>query len=166
MRARLDAYSPSSTPSFDVVTARRRLRDRRRAGAAAFEAALAVAMVTLLPSTIGSGSRSRASITPATSAQRAPEPAAGSIRGVLPLCYGPGPDMNLRPDTTVTVTGESGWRARRTFPSSKDQREFHFDDVPPGSYTVVIEDVPRSDRQVQVQPGEAVQAATVVNACL
>lgn len=166
VRARVGAYSPSATPPFDGVVARKRVRDRRRAGAAAAGAALTVAVIATLTSALSVDSRSGRTLTTAASVEPSSTAAAGSIVGVLPLCYGPGPNMNLRPRTTVVITGDSGWTSRRTFPSREDERDFHFDNVPPGRYVVVIQGVPDSGRHVEVQPGQAARVPPVNLGCL
>lgn len=38
----------------------------------------------------------------------APEPGTGTIVGTAPLCYGPGPNMNLHPDVTIRAVRTDG----------------------------------------------------------
>lgn len=46
----------------------------------------------------------------------------GTVRGELPLCYGPGPDTNLLPRVVVEAVGAGGQVLRRTFDSSDAHR--------------------------------------------
>jgi hypothetical protein len=38
----------------------------------------------------------------------APRPGTGTIVGTAPLCYGPGPNMNLHPDVTIRAVRTDG----------------------------------------------------------
>ena len=46
----------------------------------------------------------------------------GTVRGELPLCYGPGPDTNLIPRVVVEAVGGGGYVLHQSFESSEAHR--------------------------------------------
>lgn len=50
------------------------------------------------------------------------EAGVGTVRGELPLCYGPGPDTNLVPRVVVEAVGAEGYVLHQRFDSSEAHR--------------------------------------------
>lgn len=66
--------------------------------------------------------------------------APGTIAGVLPLCYGPGPDLNLLPTAEVKVYLRDHLVATKTFRADMQHRKYTFT-LPPGSYELELPSV-------------------------
>jgi hypothetical protein len=88
---------------------------------------------------------------------------AGTVGGMLPSCYGPGPDMNLTPSRVVEVYQNGNLVKRQTFRSDKDHQHYEFE-LPPGSYDIKgpgIAPIP-----VRVKSGGQVTADLPIPQCL
>lgn len=59
----------------------------------------------------------------------------GVVTGVVPLCYGPGPDMNLTPTLVVVATQQGSTTATVTVPATRAARTYRLS-LPPGAYAV------------------------------
>ncbi|HEX8001525.1 MAG TPA: hypothetical protein VF519_02400 [Mycobacteriales bacterium] len=93
----------------------------------------------------------------------APPRAAGTLTGSIPLCYGPGPDLNLRPESVVEVRRGGEVVATGTFRSDEAVHTYRFD-VPPGEYAVRVRGLP--DTAATAGPGETTYADLTAPPCL
>jgi len=59
----------------------------------------------------------------------------GAVTGQLPLCYGPGPDLNVTPTVDVTATRDRIRTISVTFPDTNDQHTYHLQ-LPAGDYQI------------------------------
>lgn len=60
-------------------------------------------------------------------------PRSGLVTGTLPLCYGPGPNMNLAPTATIEAYRSGRLVSKTTFPASDEHRTYTLT-LPAGSY--------------------------------
>jgi hypothetical protein len=59
----------------------------------------------------------------------------GTVGGLLPACYGPGPDLNLSPTRVVEVYQHGVLVRRQTFRNDRDHMTYEIE-LPPGKYDV------------------------------
>jgi hypothetical protein len=67
----------------------------------------------------------------------------GTVGGLLPSCYGPGPDLNLTPSRVVEVYQKGDLVKRETFRSDKDHQHYEFE-LAPGRYDIRSQGLRRS----------------------
>lgn len=87
----------------------------------------------------------------------------GTAGGLLPSCYGPGPDHNLTPSRLVEVYQSGNLVRRHAFRSDKDHQHYEFE-LAPGSYDIKgpgIAPIP-----VRVKSGEYVTADLPIPQCV
>ena len=84
---------------------------------------------------------------------------AGTLSGNVPLCYGPGPDLNLTPTLTVVAAQNGTTTASVTVPASVSAHTYRLT-LPAGTYTVRagawparVVDVPAGATTVADLPG-------------
>lgn len=90
-------------------------------------------------------------------------PGTGVVQGRLPLCYGPGPGMNLEPHTTIQIVRDGLVVGTRTFASSDQHRTYRLA-LPAGTY--VLKTWAKPDLHVVVQPGKTLSADFRFLGCL
>jgi hypothetical protein len=61
----------------------------------------------------------------------------GTVTGRLPLCYGPGPDINLSPTATIETYRSGRLVSTDTFPSSEQHPTYTLS-LPAGSYDLHV----------------------------
>jgi hypothetical protein len=59
----------------------------------------------------------------------------GTVGGLLPACYGPGPDLNLSPTRVVEVYQHGDLVKRQTFRNDREHMTYVIE-LPPGKYDV------------------------------
>ena len=74
----------------------------------------------------------------------------GVVTGQVPLCYGPGPDMNLTPTLLVVATEQGSVKAALTVTATLESHEYRLT-LSPGTYAVRAGSWPA--RQVTVSAG-------------
>ena len=87
----------------------------------------------------------------------------GLVQGMLPLCYGPGPGMNLTPTVVVEVRGSAGLVRRETFTADEQDRHYQLR-LPAGEYQLTA--VGASDMSVNVHEGTTTYADFPQRGCL
>jgi hypothetical protein len=73
----------------------------------------------------------------------------GLLTGSVPLCYGPGPDLNLTPTLVVVATQNGKTKATVTVPATVAAHSYHLS-LSPGTYTVRAGAWPTREVKVQV----------------
>ncbi len=127
-------------------------RTRVRLVSACVVASALVLAVIVFGSALGDGDRS------ATSTARA-----GAIGGNVPLCFGPGLDMNITPTLMVVAAQHGETRATVTVPATTAAHAYRLS-LPPGTYTVRAGAWPA--RQVTVRAGETTAADLPGGTCV
>jgi hypothetical protein len=87
----------------------------------------------------------------------------GVVTGQIPLCYGPGPDLNLTPTVVVTVTGDGIQTISMTLPDTDDQHTYLLQ-LPAGNYRIRAGGWPA--RPVHVAAGMTTTADLPGGGCL
>ncbi|MCW2857106.1 MAG: hypothetical protein JWR52_2721 [Marmoricola sp.] len=90
---------------------------------------------------------------------------AGTVRGLLPLCYGLGPDTNLRPHVVVEAVGADGVVRRHTFAADQKDHRFYEWKLPQGHYRLTANDA-RAPISVDVKTGVQSRADFQSQGCL
>lgn len=62
-----------------------------------------------------------------------PASGSGTVTGQLPLCYGPGPNLNLTPTTAIEVRQSGHLVETKTFPSDAHHQRYSLT-LPAGTY--------------------------------
>ena len=57
------------------------------------------------------------------------------VSGQIPLCYGPGPDLNLTPTVVVTAARDGIVMVSVTLPDTDDEHTYHLR-LAPGDYQI------------------------------
>ena len=87
----------------------------------------------------------------------------GVLVGSVPLCYGPGPDLNLTPTQLVVAAQNGETKAAATVPATTTAHSYRLS-IPPGTYLIRAGKWPT--RKVDVQPGTVTVADLPGGACL
>jgi len=87
----------------------------------------------------------------------------GLLTGNVPLCYGPGPDLNLTPTLVVVATQNGKTKATRTVPATNAAHSYQLS-LPAGTYTVRAGAWPT--REVTVRAGAVTVADLPGLGCL
>lgn len=90
---------------------------------------------------------------------------AGTVRGLLPLCYGLGPDTNLRPRVVVEAVGADGVVRRHTFAADQKDHRFYEWKLPQGHYRLTANDA-KTPISVDVKTGAQSRADFQSQGCL
>jgi hypothetical protein len=88
---------------------------------------------------------------------------AGTVGGMLPSWYGPGPDMNLAPSRVVEVYQNGNLVKRQAFRSDKDHQHYEFE-LPPGHYDIKGPEI--APIPVRVKSGQHAAADLPIPQCL
>lgn len=94
-------------------------------------------------------------------ASRAAPP--GTLTGSVPLCFGPGPDLNLTPTLAVVATQRGMTKATVTVPATVAAHAYQLS-LPAGAYTVRAGVSPA--REVEVRAGVVTVVDLPGNGCL
>ena len=87
----------------------------------------------------------------------------GSVGGLLPACYGPGPDRNLAPIRVVEVYQDGDLVKRQAVHNDRDHQTYEIE-LPPGRYDVkgpAIAPIP-----VRIESGQRVTVDLPLPVCL
>ena len=87
----------------------------------------------------------------------------GTLSGNVPLCYGPGPDLNVTPTLTVVAAQNGTIKASVTVPASISAHTYRLT-LAAGTYTVRAGAWPT--REVDVQAGATTVADLPGGICL
>lgn len=87
----------------------------------------------------------------------------GLLTGSVPLCYGPGPDLNVTPTLVVVATQNGKTKATVTVPATVAAHSYQLS-LPPGTYTVRAGAWPT--REVKVRAGAVTVADLPGGNCL
>ncbi len=87
----------------------------------------------------------------------------GTLTGTVPICYGPGPNLNLTPTLLVMAAQNGTTEATVTVPATTSAHSYQLS-LPPGTYAVRAGAWPT--REVQVQAGKVTQADLPGGGCL
>jgi len=87
----------------------------------------------------------------------------GVLTGSVPLCYGPGPDLNLTPTLVVIATQNGTTKAAVTVRATEATHSYRLT-LPAGTYAVRAGSWP--PRQVEVQRGTTTVADLIGGGCV
>ncbi|HEV2888886.1 MAG TPA: hypothetical protein VGX28_00760 [Frankiaceae bacterium] len=90
-------------------------------------------------------------------------PRAGTLVGDIPRCYGPGPDLNLRPTPAVEVRRDGAVVTSATFRADDDEHTYRFE-LEPGDYEVRLPGV--ASAPATVRSGETTTADLTAPPCV
>lgn len=91
-------------------------------------------------------------------------PRPGVVAGSVSLCYGPGPDLNLRPKTTIDVMAGDRLVKTAVVRSDNEQHSYRFT-LPAGRYSIRVHG--DSDfTEFQVKAGQTAHADLPEAGCL
>jgi hypothetical protein len=84
----------------------------------------------------------------------------GTVTGQLPLCYGPGPNMNLWKTATIDTLRDGKVIRTDTFPSDADSHRTYSIQLPTGHYQLHLHRQPDSQYtlRIVVRAGEQTHA--------
>lgn len=87
----------------------------------------------------------------------------GALAGNVPLCYGPGPDLNVTPTLKVIASQNGTAKGSIIVPASVSAHTYRLT-LPAGTYTVRAGAWPT--RKVEIHPGDTTQADLPGGVCL
>ncbi|MGO4596094.1 hypothetical protein [Terrabacter sp. 2RAF25] len=151
-----DERDPSYAEFVWLAGKRRRTRARALSAAATVAAAMGVVAVVMSLSP----RNSNGPLVPATSA---PAATTGTLKGNVPLCYGPASDMNLTPTLVVIAQQNGQTKGTVTVPATLATHTYQLT-LPSGTYTIRAGSWPA--RQVIVRAGETSSADLPGGNCL
>jgi hypothetical protein len=92
------------------------------------------AVVALL--VLGASTACTSSPSPSPSPKPSPVGKPGVVVGDAPICYGPGPNLNLRPHITVRATPTDGGSPTTIHIATSDKHHSYRMTLPPGTYKI------------------------------